>query len=182
MPDVEAEARSVEAEGEAEPVTEPETEHDDGSEFDSLPAEEAGEQLTEPVGDNQPEAAPAMSIGQFGAGVRLYFSTGDVLELDRTVVVGRAPVPRGLDEHDAFHLMSVPSPNNEISSTHVEIRPGPGGERGVARVKDLGSTNGTMLRDPGLPPAPLRPGEATPVGPDAVIDLGDGVTVRIVSD
>jgi hypothetical protein len=46
-------------------------------------------------------------------------------------------------------------------------------------ITDLGSTNGTVLVQPGLPPEDLRPGVATPLTPGAIVDLGDGVTIQV---
>jgi hypothetical protein len=62
-------------------------------------------------------------------------------------------------------LLTVPSPNQEISSTHLEIRPGAGADHGSAVVTDLGSTNGTVLVQPGLPPEDLQPGIAVQLIP-----------------
>ena len=52
--------------------------------------------------------------------------------------------------HDQPHVVTVPSPHQEISSTHLEIRPGAGADHGSAIATDLGSTNGTVLAQPGL--------------------------------
>jgi len=75
--------------------------------------------------------------------------------------------------------VTVPSPNQEISSTHLEIRPGSGVDHGSAVVTDLGSTNGTVVVQPGLPPESLQPGIAVQLIPGAVIDLGDGVSIQV---
>ncbi len=114
---------------------------------------------------------------------RLVFSTGDVVDVDRVVVVGRAPTLGAWDgEPDAEpRLVAVPSPHQEISSTHLEVRPGSGADHGSAVVTDLGSTNGTLLVQPGLPPEDLRAGIAVALVPGAVIDLGDGVSIRVAS-
>ena len=74
--------------------------------------------------------------------------------------------------------MTVASPNHEISSTHLEIRPGAGADHGRAVVTDLGSTNGTVLVQPGLPPEDLQAGIAVSLIPGAILDLGDGVTIQ----
>jgi hypothetical protein len=76
--------------------------------------------------------------------------------------------------------VTVPSPQQEISSMHLEIRPGSGADHGSAVVTDLGSTNGTVLVQPGLPPEDLRPGVGVALLPGAVIDLGDGLTISVV--
>ncbi len=111
----------------------------------------------------------------------LVFSTGDVVGVDRTVLVGRAPEARRFASHDQPHVVTVPSPHQEISSTHLEIRPGAGADHGSAIATDLGSTNGTVLAQPGLDPEELKPGIAVSLIPGAVLDLGDGVTIQVTN-
>ena len=111
---------------------------------------------------------------------RLVFSSGDDVEVDRAVLVGRAPEARRFTSGDQPRLVPVSSPAQEISSTHLEIRPGSGADHGSAVVTDLGSTNGSVLVQPGLPPEDLRPGIAVQLIPGAIIDLGDGVTIQVI--
>ena len=111
---------------------------------------------------------------------RLVFSSGETVDVDRVVLVGRAP-EAGAGETDETRLVRVPSAHQEISSTHLEIRPGSGADHGSAVVTDLGSTNGTLLVQPGLSPEDLRPGVAVQLIPGAVLDLGDGVTIQVVN-
>jgi hypothetical protein len=111
----------------------------------------------------------------------LVFSTGDVVGVDRTVLVGRAPEARRFASHDQPHVVTVPSPHQEISSTHLEIRPGAGADHGSAIATDLGSTNGTVLAQPGLDAEELTPGIAVSLVPGAVLDLGDGVTIQVTN-
>lgn len=110
---------------------------------------------------------------------RLSLSSGDVVDVDRVVIIGRAPEARRFTSTEQPRLITVPSPNQEISSTHLEIRPGSGVDHGTAVVTDLGSTNGTVLLQPGLPPEELNPGIAVQLNPGAVIDLGDGLTIQV---
>jgi len=112
---------------------------------------------------------------------RLVFSSGDDVEVDRAVLVGRAPEARRFTTGDQPTLVAVPSPAQEISSTHLEIRPGSGADHGSAVATDLGSTNGTVVVQPGLPPEDLRPGIAVQLVPGAIIDLGDGVTIQVIN-
>lgn len=109
---------------------------------------------------------------------KLIFSTGEVLDVDRVILVGRAPEARRFASSDQPHLVTVSSPNHEISSTHLEIRPGAGADHGMAVVTDMGSTNGTVLVQPGLPPEDLQAGIAVSLIPGAILDLGDGVTIQ----
>jgi hypothetical protein len=105
-------------------------------------------------------------------------STGEVVDVDRTIIVGRAPEARRFASSDQPRLVTVASPQHEISSTHLEIRPGAGADHGSAVVTDLGSTNGTVLVQPGLPPEDLQAGIAVSLIPGAILDLGDGVTIQ----
>ncbi|MCW2791337.1 MAG: Forkhead-associated protein [Nocardioides sp.] len=112
---------------------------------------------------------------------RLSFSSGEIIEVDRAVLVGRAPEARRFTSTEQPRLVTVPSPNQEISSTHLEIRPGSGADHGSAVVTDMGSTNGTVLVQPGLPAEDLQPGIAVQLIPGAIIDLGDGVTIQVTN-
>jgi FHA domain-containing protein len=112
---------------------------------------------------------------------RLVLSTGETVDVDRAVIVGRAPEARRFTSTEQPKLVTVPSPHQEISSTHVEIRPGSGADHGSAVVTDMGSTNGTVLVQPGLPPEDLQPGIAVQLIPGAVIDLGDGLTIQVTN-
>jgi FHA domain len=111
---------------------------------------------------------------------KLLLSSGETVHVDRAVLVGRAP-EAGQIAADQPRLVTVPSPQQEISSTHLEIRPGSGTDHGTAVVTDLGSTNGTVLVQPGLTPEDLQPGVAVQVLPGAVLDLGDGVTIQVAN-
>jgi len=112
--------------------------------------------------------------------VRLVFSSGETVDVDRVVVVGRAPQSRDLGDGEAL-LVSVPSPNQEISSTHLEIRPGTGVDQGFAVATDLGSTNGTLVVQPGRPAEDLQPGIGVRLEPGALVDLGEGATIQVAA-
>ena len=127
-----------------------------------------------------PGQPPAPSVTA-PAVARLVFSSGETVDVDRAVLVGRAPEARRFTSTDQPRLVTVPSPHQEISSTHVEVRPGSGADHGSAVVTDLGSTNGTVLTQPGLDEEELQPGMAVQLLPGAVIDLGDGVTIRVTN-
>lgn len=106
---------------------------------------------------------------------RLLLSTGQVLLLDRTVVIGRRPRSTRVSGTDLPHLVAVDSPQQDISRSHVELRV----EGDAIVATDLHTTNGTTLHRAGMEPMRLHPGEATVVVPGDVIDLGDDITVRI---
>jgi FHA domain len=112
---------------------------------------------------------------------KLVFSNGETVEVDRPVLVGRAPAAQAALSSEQPRLVTVPSPQQEISSTHLEVRAGSGADHGSAVVTDLGSTNGTVLVQPGLAPEDLQPGVAVQLLPGAIIDLGDGVTIQVTN-
>jgi pSer/pThr/pTyr-binding forkhead associated (FHA) protein len=106
-------------------------------------------------------------------------SSGQTVDVDRATVIGRAPESKQYDE-DPPRLVTVPSAHYEISSTHIEVRPGSGADHGTAVITDLGSTNGTVVVQPGLGPQDLAPGEPVQLLPGALIDIGDGITIQVV--
>jgi hypothetical protein len=132
---------------------------------------------TEPPGIPGQPPAPDVTVPV----ARLQISNGDEVDVDRAIVIGRAPEARRFNDTEQPRLVTVPSPHLEISSTHIEIRPGTGADHGTAVVTDLGSTNGTVLVQPGLGPEDLAPGVAVQLIPGAIIDLGDGVTIKVTS-
>jgi hypothetical protein len=129
--------------------------------------------------DTTRDSGAGESLPTSGAVARLVFSSGEIVDVDRAVVVGRAPEHGRFGSDEQTRLVTVPSPHQEISSTHLEVRPGTGSEQGSAVVTDLGSTNGTVVAQPGQPAEDLRPGVAVPVVPGATIDLGEGVTIQV---
>ncbi|MFN8193266.1 MAG: FHA domain-containing protein [Nocardioidaceae bacterium] len=141
---------------------------------------QAGPWTRQELGQPQPPVPPPGPQPP-SAVARLHFSSGETVDVDRVVLVGRAPEPRRFAMTDQPRLVPVPSPHQEISSTHLEVRPGTGVDQGTAIVTDLGSTNGTVLVQPGLPPEDLTPGIAVQLLPGAIIDLGDGVTIQVTS-
>src|SRR5699024_6526160 len=113
-----------------------------------------------------PAGAPALSLS---------VSTGAEVPLDRPVLIGRAPESARFSAGVQPRLVTVPSPQQDISRTHVEVR----AEGGSAVVTDLNSTNGTVLVQPGAATRRLHAGEGASVPAGTLIDLGDGVTVSV---
>jgi FHA domain-containing protein len=102
-------------------------------------------------------------------------SNGTSAEVDRTVLIGRAP-SSDRSSSQTPRLMTVPSPNHDISRTHLEVSP----HEWQVVVTDLNSTNGTILVPPGAGDGQqLAPGERIPVQVGSVMELGDGVSVLI---
>lgn len=110
------------------------------------------------------------------APAKLLMSSGLVVTLDRAVLIGRAPVVTRVANRDLPRLVTVASPHHDISRTHAQVVQE--GQR--VFITDLNSTNGVVLHARGAAPARVRPGVATEIGPDATVDIGDGVTFRVV--
>ncbi|QCB93254.1 FHA domain-containing protein [Cellulomonas shaoxiangyii] len=106
---------------------------------------------------------------------RLVLSTGLVVELDRAVLLGRAPQVSRVTARELPRLVTVPSPHQDISRTHAEVRLD--GDHVV--VTDLDSTNGVHVSRPGEGVRRLPAGEPSVVATDEVVDLGDGVTFTV---
>ncbi|MDY0907941.1 FHA domain-containing protein [Microbacterium sp. CFBP9034] len=124
------------------------------------------------TGDSVP---PPLAPPRPPAPGRIRVSTGQIMTLDRTVVIGRRPRSTRVSGTDLPHLVAVDSPQQDISRSHVELRV----EGDSILATDLHTTNGTTLLRPGVDPVRLHPGEGTVVVPGDVIDLGDGITVAI---
>lgn len=114
----------------------------------------------------QPEQTMRPALGQ------LRMSTGDVVTLDRGVLIGRAP--RAVETGPSSpHLVRISSPDNEISRNHVEIVL----DGWHVLVRDLGSTNGTTVALPGSSPVRVRPGDQQTIEPGTTITLADQVSM-----
>ncbi|MFV0253772.1 MAG: FHA domain-containing protein [Beutenbergiaceae bacterium] len=109
--------------------------------------------------------------------LQLALSTGQHVGLDQAVLIGRAPESSRFGFGQTPKLITVPSPQQDISRTHVEIKQ----EGDHVLVTDLRSTNGTVVVVPGTPPRRLHPGESVPVPVGTVVDLGDGITAVIAT-
>jgi hypothetical protein len=120
----------------------------------------------------------ARKVPQFVAGpvlAVLRASDGSSAEVDRPVLVGRAPSGDRSNSRSP-RLMTVPSPNHDISRTHLEVAP----DDWQIVVTDLNSTNGTVLVRPGaVDRQQLAPGDPVHVQLGSVLELGDGVSVLI---
>ena len=93
-----------------------------------------------------------------------------------TARFGRNPTASRIADTIPPSLIRVSSPLGEISATHLEIKAV--GSRVV--VTDLRSSNGSVVRVPGRISRTLRGGESTVVAVGTVIDLGEGILIRIL--
>ena len=116
----------------------------------------------------QPFQTPRPSLGV------LRLASGDVVSLDRGVLLGRSPkVNADLPVADRPHLVRVASPENDISRNHVEVVL----DGWHVLVRDLGSTNGTTVALPGQVPVRLRPGDQQVIEPGTIVTMADEVSV-----
>jgi hypothetical protein len=104
----------------------------------------------------------------------LRLSTGDVVTLDRGVVMGRAPEIADLPAADRPHVVRLAHVGGDISRAHVEITL----DGWHVLVSDLNSTNGTTVTPPGQPPVRLRPADPLLIESGTLVSLADGVSFR----
>ncbi|MEV7648921.1 FHA domain-containing protein [Arthrobacter sp. NPDC089319] len=105
---------------------------------------------------------------------RMRVSTGDVVELDRPVIVGRQPSANRVQGSVMPRLVPVHSTSGDISRSHVEVRL----EGWHVILADLKSTNGTVLLRGRQAPRRLGHGEAVMLLDGDIADLGDGISLR----
>jgi len=120
----------------------------------------------EPVAEQEPLLVRRPPLG------RLVSDVGVEVVLDGPSVVGRTPRNTGLVAGRVPALVAVPSPGQDVSRSHVEVRV----EGWSVSVVDLGSVNGTFVTRPGEQPQRLRPGQEALVLPGTRIVLANEVT------
>ncbi len=103
----------------------------------------------------------------------VHSNKGEFADVHVAVLVGRSPdaskAPPGA------HLLRVPSPSSDISRSHLIVTP----RDWSVIVTDLDSTNGTTVIPVGEQAFVLANGESVQVDMGTVLDLGDGVSLRI---
>jgi hypothetical protein len=117
------------------------------------------------VAPQEPVETPRPVLGA------LRLSTGDVVTLDRGVVLGRAPEA---GDGERPHLVKVLSPSGDISRVHLEVVL----EGWHVLVRDLGSTNGSTVTVPGEAPMRVRAHELVAIEPGTEVSLADEVSFR----
>lgn len=118
--------------------------------------------------DGEPREVRRPSLGT----VRI--STGEVVELDQSLVIGRQPSVSRVQGKGMPKLVQVTSAGGDISRSHVEVRL----DGWHVLLCDLKATNGTVLIRPGQPPRRLGEGETAFVLDGDVAQLGDDVFLR----
>jgi len=102
----------------------------------------------------------------------LDFIDGQRVPVGDPVLVGRAPQAYPGEE---ARLIRVASPHHDISRTHVRIEL----YDGAVWATDRDSTNGTIIHNPGQEPITASPNQPVHVWVGGVIDIGDGVMIRV---
>lgn len=125
------------------------------------------------VGDAELVSRPALGQMIVTGGVQQTPGRPQVVELDRPVIVGRRPRTNNASADRTPRLVTVASPDQDISRSHVEITL----EEWHVLVADLATTNGTTLLRAGQAPRRLHPNEKVIVVEGDVVDLGDGATL-----
>lgn len=119
------------------------------------------------VAPQHPQQVPQPTLG----GLRL--PTGEVVPLDRGVVVGRQPHP--LDDDAPWpHLVTLPGEYTYISRMHLHLTL----SGWDLVVRDLGSRGGTTLRPPGGSAETLHPQRPRLVPPGSTLDLAETCALK----
>jgi hypothetical protein len=105
---------------------------------------------------------------------RVRVSTGDLIDLDQSLVIGRQPSVSRVQGGGMPKLVQVASPSGDISRSHVEIRL----EGWHVMLCDLKATNGTVLVREGQPPRRLAQNEMAILLDGDIAELGDDVSLR----
>ena len=105
---------------------------------------------------------------------RLRLSTGELIDLDESLVIGRQPSVSRVQGGVMPRLIQVASPGGDISRSHVEVRL----EGWHVMLCDLKATNGTVLVREGQPPRRLAQNEMAIVLDGDIAELGDDISLR----
>lgn len=120
-----------------------------------------------------PIAGTSVVIGRPRLG-RVVVSTGQVIELDRPVLLGRKPKVEGAMQGEVPQLVAIGDAQG-LSRSHAMIRL----EQWQVLIEDLGSANGTVVTLPGRDPRRLHQSDPVLLENGAVIDLGGEVTMSV---
>ncbi|MCU4185609.1 FHA domain-containing protein [Acidiferrimicrobium sp. IK] len=119
------------------------------------------------IAEQEPVAVPRPPLGV------LRLSTGDIVMLDRGVVMGRSPRSNAAIGGDGPHLVKLGA-GSDISRNHARIDL----DGWHVLVTDLASTNGTWLLRDGRDPERLRSNHPTAISPGTTVSLAEDVSFR----
>jgi hypothetical protein len=121
----------------------------------------------QPVDNANPRLVHKPALAQ------LITAGGARVDVTGSVLIGRAPSAQAGDGNPI--LLPIPSPNSDISRTHLKVAV----KDWDIVATDLHSTNGTMLVRPGQAPVRMMPGTPVTVEPGTILDLGDGGVITV---
>lgn len=101
-------------------------------------------------------------------------STGEVIELERSLIIGRQPSVSRVAGREMPRLVQVRSNAGDISRSHVEVRL----DGWHVLLCDLRATNGTVLIRGGQPPRRLGEGESAFLFDGDIAQLGEDLSLR----
>lgn len=125
------------------------------------PAAQRCRACAKPVPPQTPQPMPRPPLGV------LRLSTGEVVTLDKGVILGRAPGPPQGFGPDEPHRIQLSSPDGSISRKHVEVLL----NGWLVTVVDLDSTNGTVVTPAGGVSQNLPAGGRTVIENGCVVSL-----------
>lgn len=105
---------------------------------------------------------------------RMRISTGELIDLDKSLVIGRQPSVSRVQGGTMPRLVQVESPGGDISRSHVEVRL----EGWHVMLCDLKATNGTVLIREGQAPRRLAQNEMAILLDGDIAELGDDISLR----
>jgi hypothetical protein len=120
-----------------------------------------------------PLPADAVQVARPRLG-RMRVSTGEVVDLDQSLLIGRQPSVSRVQGGVMPQLVQVASPSGDISRSHVEVRL----EGWHVMLCDLKATNGTVLVREGQPPRRLAQNEMAILLDGDIAELGDDISLR----
>lgn len=122
---------------------------------------------------HQPLPDDAVQVPRPALG-RMRVSTGELIDLDQSMIVGRQPSVSRVQGGVMPKLVQVASPSGDISRSHVEVRL----EGWHVMLCDLKATNGTVLVREGQSPRRLAQGEMAILLDGDIAELGDDISLR----
>ncbi|QOT17722.1 FHA domain-containing protein [Paenarthrobacter sp. YJN-5] len=105
---------------------------------------------------------------------RMRISTGELIDLDKSLIIGRQPSVSRVQGGTMPRLVQVESPGGDISRSHVEVRL----EGWHVMLCDLKATNGTVLIREGQAPRRLAQNEMAILLDGDIAELGDDISLR----
>ncbi|WP_161972379.1 FHA domain-containing protein [Glaciihabitans arcticus] len=124
-----------------------------------------------------PERTVVIPARNSTAVATLEFTDGNLVDVDRTVIIGRSPRAERSTSALLPTLVPVASPRQKISRTHLKVSVD--GTRVV--LEDLGSKNGTEVTATNGIAFRVIPGEPAELSDGMIVAIGDQVAFKVVA-